>query len=177
MTISLACNATSAEPAAGPLALMRITVDALIEVCKTMQGITLEAKGDIVPFDASTSGDLEYGSCISLVGPGKSWNLALFGSAASCRIMGRALLGMDADEEIGNEELADALGEILNMMAGVAKRKMPGADSQSLQLGLPMFLAGTECFRYLAKGIRVFCRRVAGPDIDVEVIIVSKEGN
>ncbi len=160
-----------------PAGLMALTVDALVEVCQTMQEITLEARGECASFDASTSNDLECGSTISLMRPGKSWNLALFGRLTSCQTLARALLAMEPSEAIGNEELADALGEILNMMAGVAKRKMAPEEAKQVQLGLPLFITGTECFRYLAKGIRVYCQRVAGPAVDVEVILVWKEGS
>lgn len=169
--VSLADNAIS------PTMLMRLTVDALIDVSRTMQGIALEANGAAVPFDADQNPDMDCGSCISLSRPGRSWSFALFGSNESCKVLARALLAMEPSEEIGNAELADALGEILNMMAGVAKRKLPAEEAKCLQLGLPLFLSRTDCFRYLAKGIKVFCQRVAGPDVHIEVIIIWKEGS
>ncbi len=168
--------AAVAEADLNPTGLIQITVDGLIEVCRTMQGLELKSEGAPVLFSDADAGRLEVGSFISLVRPGKAWNLALFGTAASCQVLGRGLLGMGPTDPIGNDELADALGEILNMMAGVTKRKLPAADASQVQLGLPMFLSGTDCFRYLAKGIRVFCQRVRGPEVDFEVIIVWKEG-
>jgi hypothetical protein len=164
------------KPSLSPSVLMEMTVGALIEVGKTMQDIVLQPQGAVTTFESAETAGMECGSCISLSRPGKSWNLALFGTGESCRILGRALLAMDPTEELGPAELADALGEILNMMAGVAKRKMPSDEAKSLQLGLPLFLSGTDCFRYLAKGIKVYCQKVAGPDVHVEVIIVWKEG-
>jgi hypothetical protein len=171
MTLAVAAKQNDVSPAG----LMALTVDALVEVCQTMQEIALEPRGECIGFDAQASSDLECGSTISLMRPGKSWNLALFGRRSACQTLARALLAMEPEEEIANEELADALGEILNMMAGVAKRKMAPEEAKQVQLGLPLFIAGTECFRYLAKGIRVFCQRVAGPAVDVEVILVWKE--
>jgi len=160
-----------------PTTVVRITVDALVEVGRTMQGIALAPVGAATPFDADENPKLDCGSTISLTRPGWTWNLALFGTTESCKVLARALMCMEPSEEIGNAELADALGEILNMMAGVAKRKLPAEDGKCLLLGLPLFLSGTDCFRYLAKGIKVYCQKVTGPDVHVEVIIVSKEGS
>ena len=153
--------------------VMKLSVNGLKEVCQSMLGICLEPLGPVTPFVPT---GLESGSCISLTRPGKSWNLALFGTTASCKSLARALLSMAPEENIGNEELADALGEILNMIAGITKRKAPPEEAQAIQLGLPLFMTGTDCFRYLSKGITVVCQRVAGPELDMEVIIVWQQG-
>ncbi len=153
--------------------VVKLSVDGLIEVCQSMLGISLKPVGPITSFEPT---GLEHGSCISLTRPGKSWNLALFGTTTSCKNLARALLSMSPEENIGNEELADALGEILNMVAGITKRKGPPGEGQSVQIGLPLFMSGTDCFRYVSKGIMVVSQRVAGPDLDMEVIIVWQEG-
>jgi len=156
-----------------PSQLMGATVEALIEVGKTMLDLHFEPMGEISGFE---DGHLDYGSCISMTRPGGSFNLALFGKDQTCKTLGRALLGMDPGEDISKEELADGLGEILNMVAGVIKRKMTAEEAKGVALGLPLFLSGTDCFKYLAKGIKVFVQRLAGPELDMEVIMVWKEG-
>jgi CheY-specific phosphatase CheX len=140
---------TTAPQTVDPAFIVKVTVDALIGVFETMQGITLKPNGPISKFDSQ---DLEYGSCISLIRPNGGWNLGLLGTNESCKSLARALLGMEPEEDLGKEELADALGEIVNMVAGVVKRKLPAGESQELHLGLPLFIAGTDCFRYVAKG-------------------------
>ena len=170
-------ESTAEDATPSPVTAMRITIDALVEVSRSMQDIELAPIGSPVPFEAKESGSAwECGSCISLSRPGVSWNLALFGSTESCKQMARALLTMGPAEELGFDEVADALGEILNMVAGVTKRKLPVEESKSLLLGLPLFLSGTDCFRYLAKGIRCLCQKISGPTLSLEVIIVWKEG-
>jgi CheY-specific phosphatase CheX len=78
-------------------------------------------------------------------------------------------------EDIGQDDMADAFGEILNIVAGATERKLPSIDMQSIIIGLPMFLTGADCIYYLSKGIQVCCQLLSGPDSDVEVVAVWKE--
>jgi hypothetical protein len=158
------------EPSFEPRQLMRAAVEAMIEVCEVMQGVRLTPVGPVTP---AVSGGIESGSCISLTRPERSWNLAVFGTGPAVRSLAGAFFGKAPGEDVTAEEVADALGEILNMVAGVVKRKVAGA--RAIQIGLPLFLSGTDSFRYLASGIRLLAQRVAGAELDMEVIFVWKE--
>lgn len=68
-------------------------------------------------------------------------HLGLLGQHAACSRLAKALLGMAGDEELGDDsELFDAVGEIVNMMAGELKARV--ADNTKLSLGMPLALAG-----------------------------------
>ncbi len=68
-------------------------------------------------------------------------HLGLLGQHASCYRLARALLGMGSEETISDDaELFDAVGEIVNMMAGEVKARV--ADTTKLSLGIPLALAG-----------------------------------
>jgi CheY-specific phosphatase CheX len=155
-----------------PHELTAVAADALTEVANTMFGMKLNREGQVGAFE---NGVLECGACISMTSPGCSWNVALFGIEASMQALGRSLLGNEDNVSLPKEELADALGEILNMIAGVVKRKVNRDGATNVQIGLPMFLSGTDCFRYLSKGVRVFCQKMTGSRLKIEVILVWKE--
>lgn len=68
-------------------------------------------------------------------------HLGLLGQHAACSHLAKALLGMSSDESIADDsELFDAVGEIVNMMAGEVKARV--ADNTKLSLGVPLALAG-----------------------------------
>jgi CheY-specific phosphatase CheX len=156
------------------LKLLRLMSESTIEVCRSMQGVELNPSKDPFLFDPQRTADLECGSCISVGSTDISCNLALFGDTSSCRKLAGHLLGTPP-EEIATEDVADALGEIVNMVAGVAKRKLPAVDANNVVIGLPLFLSGTDCFRYLSKGMRATCQPLTGPAFSVEVIVVWRE--
>jgi CheY-specific phosphatase CheX len=155
-----------------PIELVSATSDALTEIAKMMLGIKLEKRGPVEEFHNE---DLECGVCIGMTSPKGSWNVALFGSEKGNQAISRAFLGMTDDKPLPKDELADALGEILNMVAGVLKRKVPAEDAKYIQLGLPMYLSGTDCFKYLTKGLHAYGQTIAGSELDIEVILVWKE--
>ncbi|HEY0477455.1 MAG TPA: chemotaxis protein CheX [Kofleriaceae bacterium] len=81
------------------------------------------------------------GAHIPLVGGGQAFDLALVASPASCQALSRAILCMKDGAPLRDAEVADAIGEIVNMLAGSVKRRLAGRGSE-LVLGLPIFLHG-----------------------------------
>ncbi len=117
------------------------------------------------------------GSCVSLTAPEGSVSLAVVADAESCRTMTRALFAMEDGEEPGKEEQADALGEIANMTTGLLKRKWHELDGREMQLGIPLFLSGTDCFEYVRKGVKVVARKLAAPGIRAQVVMFCQTGS
>lgn len=81
------------------------------------------------------------GAYVPLFTDGSSLQVGIAGSLESCREIARALLCMEPDEELTHGDMADALGEIANIAAGVLKGHM-AAQYQSITLGLPIFFNG-----------------------------------
>jgi hypothetical protein len=68
-------------------------------------------------------------------------HLGLLGQHSACDRLAKALLGMGSEESIADDtELFDAVGEIVNMMAGEVKARV--SESTKLSLGVPLALAG-----------------------------------
>jgi Chemotaxis phosphatase CheX len=112
------------------------------------------------------------GAHIPLIGGGQAFDLALVASADGCQALSRAILGTAAGPTLRDAEIADAVGEIVNMLAGSVKRRMAGLGAE-LVLGLPIFLHGyiqpTDRLAVLALPTRFGA-------IDTMVLIAGQRG-
>jgi CheY-specific phosphatase CheX len=81
------------------------------------------------------------GAHIPMIGGGQAFDLALVSSADGCLALSRAILCAGPAAPLKDTEVADAVGEIVNMLAGAVKRRLSGQRAD-LELGLPIFLHG-----------------------------------
>ncbi len=100
-------------------------------------------------FDLSTmeagSGAADAPKCGAMIGLASEDNtvqLMLISTRLGSESLGRALLGFDSDEAIETGDLADAIGEIVNIVAGMVKTAVHDQDD-ALNLTLPTFFEGT----------------------------------
>jgi Chemotaxis phosphatase CheX len=80
------------------------------------------------------------GAYIPLLAEDQTLQLALLATPAGCADLSRLLLGMEPAEEVSDADIADAVGELVNIVAGGVKQRMQG--SASLRRGLPVFIHG-----------------------------------
>ena len=174
-------NETTTENAcAGPdsesktARMFRNAVDAVIEACDVQMGVTLEPEGNVRPPDPTRSA---YGSSIALTDVDGGSNMVLVGDADSCARLTRAMFDMEDDEEVGEEDMADALGELVNITAGGFKAKCAEAGKK-LQLGLPLFLEGGGCIEFFVNGVSGAAQPLVGPDgIRIQMVLIWKGGD
>jgi CheY-specific phosphatase CheX len=157
-----------------PIRVLQEAVDATITTCAVQMKLALtvaEEPGD--PRDAQ----VDYGSTIALTTEhGGGWNLAVMADRESCNKLTRVLFAMEPDEEPELEDLADGIGELANVAAGVLKAKRNEAG-QKVQLGLPLFMEGRGCIEFFASGLQGISQNLRGPDgISVHVILIWQEG-
>jgi len=88
--------------------------------------------------DADYTGKDKIGAHLPLIGGPRALELALVGTEAACRAVAAAML-QSAPESLAMPEVADAVGEALNMLGGAIKRRF---NSPDLELGLPLFVVG-----------------------------------
>ena len=81
------------------------------------------------------------GSFITLVSPSNSVQIGFVADRENCASLARMLLGLEPDDDLEESDLADAMGEVANIVAGGVKTLMHGEDT-ALQLGLPIFVDG-----------------------------------
>ncbi|MCP4501575.1 MAG: chemotaxis protein CheX [Deltaproteobacteria bacterium] len=82
-----------------------------------------------------------YGGYMQLSNSDVVLLVAIAAEKDACEALARALLFMEADEEVTADDMSDAMGEIVNMVGGGMKTK--GADLHAgLTLGLPFFVEG-----------------------------------
>jgi hypothetical protein len=87
-----------------------------------------------------------FGAYVPLSSSDSVVQLGIVAERLHCEAMSRALLGMPEDEAFGSDgDVADALGEIANMVAGSAKTRM-NERIPDIVLGLPLCVNGRiEC--------------------------------
>lgn len=130
-----------------------------------LAGCTLSGVADERPSGA-------YGSYISLVSDTHSLELGLISSREGCGALSRALLCMEPGDELSDEDLADAMGEVMNIVGGGVKTRMVKSD-ESLKLGLPLIIDGSiEPTEHVEEMIAT----ATIGDIEVHLLIMRTKG-
>jgi chemotaxis phosphatase CheX-like protein len=81
------------------------------------------------------------GAHIPVIGSGQAFDLALVSTPEGLQALSRAILGAGPAHVLRDADVADAIGEVVNMLAGSVKRRLSGVGAE-LELGLPIFLHG-----------------------------------
>lgn len=163
----------SAQELSVPAQVLQEAVQAVVDTCAIQ--MDLELTVDENPSDPRQA-QVEYGSSIALTAENGGYNLAVMANKAGCEELTRALFAMESDEQPEMEDMADAIGEIANVAAGVLKSSRAKAG-QAVQLGLPLFLEGGSCIEFFASGIQGMAQTVRGPNgLEAHVIIIWQEG-
>ena len=81
------------------------------------------------------------GAYIPMLAEDQTLQLALLASPEGCADLSRLLLGMEQEEEVAAADIADAVGELVNIVAGGVKQRLQDGAG-GLRLGLPVFIHG-----------------------------------
>ncbi len=174
LSMATQTNEPVAQARSLPIDVLQEATQAVVNTCDVQMGLSLEI--DENPGDPRDT-EVDFGSSIALTTEeGGGWNLAVMGSKASCQKLTRILFAMDAEEEPEMEDLADGIGEIANVAAGVFKASRL-EHGERVQIGLPLFMEGRGCIDFFASGIQGLSQSLNGPDgIVVHVILIWQEG-
>lgn len=166
-------EAQSSLGASVPAKVLQEAVKAVVDTLEIQVGLEIEV--DPSPSDPREA-NVEYGSAIALTSETGGWQLAVMASKESCDILTKALFAMEDDEEPEMADIADAVGEIGNVAAGVLKASRAKAG-QAVQLGLPLFMQGSSCIEFFASGITGMAQTIRGEGgLEAHVIIIWQEG-
>jgi CheY-specific phosphatase CheX len=83
------------------------------------------------------------GAYLAMLSLDESVQIAVVSSRSGCMQLSASLLGMEPDEvdALTDADVADAMGEVINIIAGMVKVKVSDMVP-SLNLGLPLFMDG-----------------------------------
>jgi len=82
-----------------------------------------------------------YGSYLTLIGDEGAVQIGFMASLESCLEISKTLLGMGPEDELPESDMADAIAEVINIVAGSVKTRMISYDA-GIKLGLPTFIQG-----------------------------------
>lgn len=107
-----------------------LTVETITELTQEIWSALLADEGTLMQSDAVEGGRDELAATVKISG---AWNgLALIScSTVAGRLAAAAMFGME-DEELSSDEVADAVGELVNVVGGNIKGLLPGPTELSL---------------------------------------------
>ena len=83
-----------------------------------------------------------HGAYIGLMGPAGAVQIGVASSRDGCQKLAKGLMGMGpAEPDLPDAEMADAVCEIINIVAGAFKARVRDR-ANPLQMGLPVFIQG-----------------------------------
>lgn len=146
-------------------------LDALVlgvgELASTTLGVPHDQSDDVASVPEGP------GACIQIAGGQQSLHVSLVAPHEACQALARMLFGMEAGDDISEDDVADAMGEAVNMIAGSAKRKM-GDEGSHMQLGLPFYSDGGHV--QFAGSVETATRRVRVGEVDARLSVVRAGG-
>jgi len=152
---------TSAQPLDG---WMNATVEAASEFSTTTLGAPLATlQTSALPVDLT-------GCFVALVGEEGSLQIGLASDAAGCMALAKALFG--SDDDLPEEDVGDALGEIANIIAGGVKKRMTSGQVP-LALGLPIVMEGHI---RLTERQQVAQLDISLGDVPTRLLLISNKG-
>ena len=116
-------------------------VDAMSASLEELATGMLGFDGSSITGMEDTLPDKIKGAHVAMISMTDSLNIGLFADDEECTALAKALLCMEEDEEISEEDIIDSMGEIANIIAGGVKRRMVD-DIPTIKIGLPVFFSG-----------------------------------
>lgn len=140
--------------------------DALGEVSTTTLGYEACALGERRDDNPELTG-----AYIALVGERNAVQIAVAAPAAVAAQLSAALLGMEPEEaeELSDGDIADGIGELVNMVAGGVKTRLSERDG-GIQLGLPFVVEGRV---ERASSTKVACFNASLGEAEVVLIVIG----
>ncbi len=134
-------------------------LDAVIEASDELASVALGLDNTELIGIKEAPPENDGSAYIALVGEKTSIQLGILSNKEGCQLMARTLLAMEPEEEdLEESEVADAVSEIANILAGQVKTIMAQKDA-SVNLGIPIFVHGgievTEAMNIAAADMKL----------------------
>jgi len=142
------------------------------EIFETMVFVSLEESSEP---GQEIEGDALLGS-ITFKG-GIEGCLAICCSVPCAKTIATNMLGMDISEEIGKEEICDAIGEVTNMIMGSVKSRIL-EDIGNLEVSIPLVVSGRELENNLGDGANKTLVKVSVEDeYTAELVLLYRKAS
>lgn len=122
-----------------------VTMDEWLDATRqaTKETVSTMLKLDVTPLTSiDTAHEPLSGAHISLKSSNDNIEICLVTSKEGCGKLARAMLSMDETDPLDDADVDDAVGEILNVIAGAVKRQLNHKTQNTLLLGLPKHIKG-----------------------------------
>lgn len=147
-----------------------VWLTALTEATSELAETTLEMQSVSVATETTETTENLSGAYLSLIGDSDAVQVGIASDKDGCSKLARALLMMEDDEELSEEDMIDALGEIVNIVAGSVKTMVSKAG-ESMTLGLPIVVRGQVL---PTIGAHVAAVKVLIGSIPAQLIVLQK---
>ncbi len=114
---------------------MKTAAQEVVKTTFNLAGFEGATRQDNLPWNNT------IGAYVPLVGKQYSLQLGLVSTAEGCQRIARRLLNLKEHDILLEEEMADAIREIVNILGGLSKKIIEG-DIPASSLGLPIFING-----------------------------------
>lgn len=128
-------------------------LDAAKEVFETMVFMAMEeAKDDASCLSSESTADAEATLLGSITFKGSLEGcLGICCTTGCARTIAANMLGMDPSEEIGEDDISDAVGEVANMVMGAVKSRIQD-EVGSIEVSIPSVVQGRKLKNSLGEG-------------------------
>lgn len=152
--------AASVGTRSGGSAWMAAAQDALVKVAESALGARIGG------FDAVVLPSTSLAAYVPVMTPGEALHIGIVVDDHAALVLARCLLDAGDGGELSQDDVADAIGEIANIVAGAAKAAM-SPTSGLIALGLPILLRGQ-----LARSDQAECTQTTIADAVVTLVVI-----
>jgi hypothetical protein len=148
---------------------LKAVMESISEIAPTTLGLTVSPptpKKEAPPADLS-------GGHIALSCEKGRWRVGIVSSPTGCQHLAKALLGMESgDEDLPEADMADAVSEVTNILAGALKRRMSMTEGH-VQLSLPKY-GQTKPLDAVPEDDKSFASALIG-SVPVELVVAREK--
>lgn len=112
-----------------------------------------------------------YGAFISLSNENLEAIIGVLGDPADCGRLAKAFLGMEENETLSDNEVADTIGELANILAGGIKAGVAG-ENPGLRINMPYFVNGAIQFQ---EPYKVSSMQALWREMKITLLLVLRE--
>ena len=151
---------------------MAATAEATCESASQMLAIQSNPDNASYKEDGKDLPENAQGSFISLVSEADTVQVGFLSTKEGLALLAKAMLGMTPEDELSDSDMTDAVGEIINVVAGGVKRRLNDSTG-GMKLGLPMFIEGKVAY---GDSQEMMAAHILLGSVPVHLLVLRKKG-